>query len=280
MFLSGSLAFLPLSFRKSPPLPDYFFGKPPSPLFWLWSGLAAGGLLSFAAMLQFQGMVWTTSGKSAFITSLYMVMVPLMALAIGRVPGRTVWAGLFLGVLGLNFLSGVRDGDGFNTGDALTLAADVFWASHLILVSRCANRVDAIRFVTVQTGVTAAVCLAIAFARGSVPDWGRVFGNIASLFGRNRRNYRQLLGPELLPKVLEGHGDGHAVTDESRVRRLFRHDFSQRVHDDIHVDGSGAGRLRLPRRPNAVMAKEPPLVLPGSPESPRRLAPMPIPAAP
>jgi drug/metabolite transporter (DMT)-like permease len=184
-FFFGALALAPLCFLKPAPLPCSRRREPPGPRFWLKAGAAAGFLLACGSILQYQGMVWTTSGKSAFISSLYVILVPLMAIVMGRVPGRAVWAGLAAGVAGLFLLSGVADSVGdFNRGDALTLAGDACWASHLILVGRCANRVEPIRFVTVQAALAGSSCLAIAAARGAMPGWSAFLETLPfTLFG-------------------------------------------------------------------------------------------------
>jgi drug/metabolite transporter (DMT)-like permease len=184
-FLFGTAAFFPLCFRAPPKLPKSFRGAPPGPRFWLWTGLAAGALISCASLLQSHGMIWTTSGKSAFISSLYVVLVPLMAFATGRRPGPGVWAGLVFGVSGFYFISLAEDGGGgFNRGDALTLAAAACLASHLLLVGRCANRVDPVRFTTTKTAVAAASCLTVASARGALPGWDAFIETLpVTLFG-------------------------------------------------------------------------------------------------
>jgi drug/metabolite transporter (DMT)-like permease len=115
------------------------------------------------------GMVFTTSAKSGFISGLYVTLVPPLGLVLGRIPARTVWAGLSLGLVGLALVSNPFEG-GFNRGDALTLAADLFWAVHVLLVGRYAMRVNPFRFVAVQVGMVGVVCLAVAWYRGVLPD--------------------------------------------------------------------------------------------------------------
>ncbi|MDR1040320.1 MAG: DMT family transporter [Deltaproteobacteria bacterium] len=166
-FLFAFLALLPIAVRGSGPLP----GARPGKLLWLRAGLAAGCLVTAFGILQFAGLVYTTSGKSAFISGLYVVMVPLLSIALGRIPGPPVWIGLVLGVSGLWLIAGPQAGFGkLNLGDVLTLLSAAFIALHMIVTARFANRVDPARFVTVQIGIASLVSFAIALARGSMPD--------------------------------------------------------------------------------------------------------------
>jgi drug/metabolite transporter (DMT)-like permease len=169
-FLFSAAALIPLALRRrGSPLAAGEGAEAPNPLLWLWAGLAAGAVLTAGTALQYVGMVWTTSGKSGFITGLYVTLVPALGLVLGRIPAGTVWAGLILGLAGLALVSGPAAAGGFNRGDALTLAADLFWAVHVLLVGRYALLVNAFRFVAVQVGLVGAVCLAIAWARGDMP---------------------------------------------------------------------------------------------------------------
>ncbi|MDR1039395.1 MAG: DMT family transporter [Deltaproteobacteria bacterium] len=170
-FLFAFMALLPLAVRGSAPRQEAGADKPSAGLLWLWAGLATGLVLAVYGVLQYAGLVYTTSGKSAFISGLYVVIVPLMAMAGGRMPGRPVWLGLVLAVSGLWLISGPQGGEArLNFGDFLTLLSAAFTALHVIMISRFANRVDPIRFVTVQIALTSLVSFAVAFVRGNMPD--------------------------------------------------------------------------------------------------------------
>ncbi|MDR1041728.1 MAG: DMT family transporter [Deltaproteobacteria bacterium] len=183
-FLFSVAALLPLALRRRASSPGHAMdSERPHPLLWLWTGLAAGAFLTAGTMLQYKGMVWTTSAKSGFISGLYVTLVPPMGLVLGRIPSATVWAGLFLGLSGLFLVSNPGAG-GFNRGDALTLAADLFWAMHVILVGRYAIRVNPFRFVAVQVGTVGVVCFAIAAAAGELPGKAAFMATLPfSLFG-------------------------------------------------------------------------------------------------
>jgi drug/metabolite transporter (DMT)-like permease len=108
--------------------------------------LLAGSLLFGASVLQQAGLVTTTAGNAAFITGLYVVLVPLFLVARwrSRLPW-TVWLAVALAVAGMLLLStGGRLA--LAPGDALELAGAGLWALHVITVGRAMRHLDALPF--------------------------------------------------------------------------------------------------------------------------------------
>ena len=54
--------------------------------------------------LQQIGIQYTTAGKAGFITALYILIVPILGLAVGKKAGIKVWIGVVLAVIGMYFL--------------------------------------------------------------------------------------------------------------------------------------------------------------------------------
>lgn len=106
------------------------------------AGILAGLALFGAMSFQSSGMATTGAGKAAFITSLYIVLVPLVGRLFGQRPRREIWLGCALAVVGLYFLC-VHENLSFAKGDLLVLASALFWAFHILLVGRFASAVDA-----------------------------------------------------------------------------------------------------------------------------------------
>ena len=97
---------------------------------WMY-GLVLGLFLFIAFATQTIGLQWTTPGKSGFITSLYIVMVPFLYWMIARrSPGRAQIGGAVLATVGLGFLS-LRGGLGMSAGDLLTLAGALGFAAQI-----------------------------------------------------------------------------------------------------------------------------------------------------
>ena len=69
------------------------------------AGLGAGCIMMVATSLQQVAMLYTTAGKTAFITALYIIFVPLGAVLLGKRIHPENWAGAAMALLGLYFLS-------------------------------------------------------------------------------------------------------------------------------------------------------------------------------
>ena len=97
-----------------------------------WMHGAVLGLFLFIAFVtQTIGLQWTTPGKSGFITSLYIVMVPFLYWIVARrSPGWTQIGGAAIATAGLGFLS-FRGGLGMSKGDLLTLVGALGFAAQI-----------------------------------------------------------------------------------------------------------------------------------------------------
>ena len=147
----------------------------------LWAGLT-GTVLFIATNLQQVGMVSTTAGNAGFITCLYVVLVPLFGLVTGRAPGRRIWAGALLAVAGLGVLT-LRAGLSMAPGDGLELVGALFWAGHILLISRLVFRMRALELAVGQFAVCSILSLAVALAREPAPFAGLVPAAFPILFG-------------------------------------------------------------------------------------------------
>ncbi len=106
-------------------------------------------------------MVYTTAGKAGFITGLYVVLVPLLGLVIGRRTGILGWSGAGLAVMGLYLLS-VRDLR-IATGDLFVLAGAFFWAVHVLMLGRLSPDADSFELAGAQFAVCALLSLIVSF---------------------------------------------------------------------------------------------------------------------
>jgi drug/metabolite transporter (DMT)-like permease len=129
--------------------------------FVLWGGALAGLALFGGTSFQQIGLQYTTAGKAGFVTSLYVVLVPLMGLALGHRSGSSLWLGVGLTVTGLYFLS-VTESFTIARGDLLVLIGAFFWALHVQVIGYLAKRGDPLRLACVQFVVCAA--LGVPFA--------------------------------------------------------------------------------------------------------------------
>ncbi len=135
----------------------------------LRGGLIVGVAMAAGALFQQAGLGYTTASNGAFITSLYVVFVPLLGLLVGQHLRWSVWGGVALAGIGLALLGITREFE-VNPGDGLVLVSAVIWAIQVILVGRYSSRVEAIRFSILQLGVTGIVSLIIAAFLGQL-EW-------------------------------------------------------------------------------------------------------------
>ena len=142
----------------------------------LLAGAVLGALIALGIGLQTAGLERTTVTNTGFITGLYVLFTPLLALALFRTPiPRELWAAVGLALIGLALLSGVPEGSG--AGDALVLASTGAQALQIVMVERYANQFDAVALTFVEVAAACVVFLAIAIARGdlSVPRGATVW---------------------------------------------------------------------------------------------------------
>lgn len=120
----------------------------------LRGGVLAGVVLFAGATLQQTGIVFTTAGKTGFITSLYVVLVPLLGLFLGQRPSAAVWVGAGLAAAGLYFLT-IEGGLRMAWGDLLVLAGAFVWAIHFLILGRLSPRTDTVKLALIQFMVCA-----------------------------------------------------------------------------------------------------------------------------
>jgi drug/metabolite transporter (DMT)-like permease len=126
-----------------------------------------GLLLALGYVLQTAGLERTTVSSTGFITGMYVVLTPLLALALFRTRiGAVVWLGVALSTVGLAMLSGVHAGS--LIGDLLVLAASALYSLQIVLMERFAPRYDALAFTLVEMLAAAIGLLIVAAAHGDL----------------------------------------------------------------------------------------------------------------
>jgi drug/metabolite transporter (DMT)-like permease len=132
------------------------------------AGILAGALLGAGYALQTAGLERTTVSSTGFITGMYVVLTPLLALVVLRLHvGRGAWLGVVLATAGLALLAGVHRGS--LLGDLLVLAGAAVYSLQIVLMERYAPRYDAIAFTLVEMLTAFGGLLAIALALRDVP---------------------------------------------------------------------------------------------------------------
>jgi drug/metabolite transporter (DMT)-like permease len=140
------------------------------------AGLGAGALLAVAYALQTAGLDLTTVASTGFITGLYVVLTPVIALVLFRTPvAAAAWVGVALSVAGLLLLNGVPGGSAL--GNALVLGNAFAQSFQIAAMERFAPRYDARALTFLQMAVACASFTVIAVARGelTLPHDGSVW---------------------------------------------------------------------------------------------------------
>lgn len=123
-------------------------------------GLGAGFFMFLGISLQQWGLAYTTAGKSGFLTSLYIIVVPILALFIGQHCRLEVWLGAVL-TLGGVYLLGMSEGadaeSQFNIGDVMTLLCTFAWAAQVLWLGVFARYANVLNIAILQM-VTVTLC--------------------------------------------------------------------------------------------------------------------------
>lgn len=146
------------------------------------SGLLAGSVLFIAASLQQVGLIYTTAGKAGFITSLYIVLVPILGIFLKQKTHYTTWIGALIAVVGLYFLS-INESLTIEFGDLLEIIGAFFWAAHIQLIDRFVKNVDAIKLSSVQFAACSVLSLIVAFIFEDVNLGGLTNALVPILYG-------------------------------------------------------------------------------------------------
>lgn len=97
------------------------------------ASMACGCMLFLGASFQQFGLVSTSAGKTAFITALYIVLVPIFSVVLKHRPGLKCWIGVALGTVGLYFLC-ITSSFTIAPGDLIVLIGAGFWAAHILVI--------------------------------------------------------------------------------------------------------------------------------------------------
>lgn len=145
------------------------------------AGIICGIALFFASAVQQIGMVYTTASKAGFISSLYIIAVPLLSLLLGRKVPSTIWLGVFLGTIGLYFLCGKDGITGVGIGDWIIMLSAILFAIHILTIDHFAPKVDGVKLSCVQFLVVGLISLVpVHFLEN--PTWGAILACYKELF--------------------------------------------------------------------------------------------------
>lgn len=115
----------------------------------LLGGTLCGAFLFAASALQQAGIANTDAGKTSFITALYVVIVPIYALLIGRKSPINAWIGIGIAVVGFYLLC-IKEGFTIAPSDLLVFACAFAFALQIMTVDMLLPTCDGVRISLVQ----------------------------------------------------------------------------------------------------------------------------------
>ena len=132
-------------------------------------GILCGIALGCASILQQRGIQYTAVGKAGFITAMYIVLVPIFGIAVGRKNSALIWICVAVAAAGLYFLCMKEGISSLQKGDMLCVGCAGVFAIQILLVDHYADRVDGVRLSAIQFLTASAIgaVLMLLFERPS-----------------------------------------------------------------------------------------------------------------
>ena len=136
----------------------------------LWTGgIACGVILCIASDLQQFGIMEASVGKSGFFTALYIVMIPVIGIFIGKRPGIKLWFCVALAVVGMYLLC-MKDGSfTIERADIMLLLCALAFSFHILVVDYFSPKVDGVKMSCIQFFVCGALS-AVGMIFTEIPD--------------------------------------------------------------------------------------------------------------
>ena len=123
----------------------------------LWkAGIPCGIALFAATATQQIGLIYTTAGKGGFITTMYIILVPIFGLFLKQKPPKMVFVSVVLAAVGLYLISGAGF-SAINIGDVLMLLCAVAFAVQILIMDRVAGELNSIALNISQALVCAVI---------------------------------------------------------------------------------------------------------------------------
>lgn len=126
--------------------------------FWVSSALCGLSLCAASYCQQLGLTMGTESGKAGFITALYIIMVPILGMFLGKKTRLLVWGCVAISAVGLYLLC-VSENSGFRASDLVVLVCALLYSVQILIVEKASPRVDGVKLSAAQF----IICSAFAF---------------------------------------------------------------------------------------------------------------------
>lgn len=112
-------------------------------------GMLAGLFIFLASFAQQYGIAYTSVAKAGFLTTLYVVFVPVISLLFGRRFDNKIWISIALSVIGMYLLC-MNGSFYLEIGDALMILSALGFSVQILAVSRYSKRIDPVKLTLAQ----------------------------------------------------------------------------------------------------------------------------------
>lgn len=119
-------------------------------------GILCGGSVCLASLVQQYGIILSSVGKSGFLTTLYILIVPLLGLLFRRRVKPVLWLCIAIATCGMYFLC-VTSAGTIGIGDVLLVMCAFLFAVQIMIVDHFVQTVDGVRLSLIQFGVSAVI---------------------------------------------------------------------------------------------------------------------------
>lgn len=118
----------------------------------LIGALVCGGFLFLASSAQQIGIQYTSVGKSGFITTFYIVLVPVFSLFLKKKPSKIIWLSVLLAITGLYFLC-MNESFTLAKGDIWIFTCAILFALQILAIDYYAPKVNTVKLSCLQFAV-------------------------------------------------------------------------------------------------------------------------------
>ena len=126
-------------------------------------GVICGILLCLAATIQTYGLKYTTAGKGGFITSMYMIIVPIISIFMGKKIRPIVVLSVIVAMLGMYFLCIKKGSFVIAVGDIYIFICAIIFAFHIMAIDHFSPKVDGVKLSCMQFLVCGIINIILMF---------------------------------------------------------------------------------------------------------------------
>lgn len=119
------------------------------PLSTVLYGVVAGGILFLSSTTQQASLYYISAGKAAFLTGMYVVLVPLIEFFLHKKNSKNLWVGSFLAICGLYLLS-FHENLNINKGDLIAIFSALFWSLHILIIGHASKSQEILKLAFIQ----------------------------------------------------------------------------------------------------------------------------------